>query len=91
MFSVNIFSDSRYVINCMETWLRNWRRNGWRTASGKVVRNRNLIRHADDLQAELRSIGDLTYNWIPREDNDEADWYCNDVMGNNCYMSGFRP
>ena len=40
---VSIFSDSRYVIDSVERgWLEKWQSNGWRTSTGKEVKNQDL-------------------------------------------------
>ncbi|KAF2204342.1 ribonuclease H-like protein [Delitschia confertaspora ATCC 74209] len=40
---IEIYSDSKYGISCVTEWFKNWRRNGWKTASGKTVDNRDII------------------------------------------------
>ena len=41
--SVQIVTDSKYVMNAFEQgWLNGWQRNGWRTAGKKPVKNRDL-------------------------------------------------
>jgi ribonuclease HI len=41
--AVTVFSDSAYVINCMnDRWFDKWRKNGWVGASKKPVVNREL-------------------------------------------------
>lgn len=40
---ITIVSDSKYVIDCLaQRWYERWRSNGWRTAAGKDVANRDL-------------------------------------------------
>jgi ribonuclease HI len=40
---IHVYSDSSYVINCMQKkWYENWRRNGWKTASKTPVENQDL-------------------------------------------------
>jgi ribonuclease HI len=39
---VTVYTDSRYVIDGLTKWLANWRRRGWRTATGEAVKNRAL-------------------------------------------------
>jgi ribonuclease HI len=39
---VCIFSDSTYVMKNFKAWLPHWQSNGWRTADGKEVKNRDL-------------------------------------------------
>ena len=36
-------TDSKYSIDCLTSWFINWRRNGWKTSSGKTVENKDLI------------------------------------------------
>lgn len=41
--SLNIFSDSAYVINCLKgKWYLNWQKNGWKTSSKSPVENQAL-------------------------------------------------
>lgn len=40
---VKIMSDSSYTLNCVGRWIHSWEKNGWKTSSGKDVKNKNLI------------------------------------------------
>ena len=40
---VRLFSDSAYIINCMnDGWHLKWRRNGWKNSAKKPVKNADL-------------------------------------------------
>jgi ribonuclease HI len=39
---IQIFSDSKYAIQCVTEWYKNWQRNGWSTAQGPV-KNKDLV------------------------------------------------
>jgi ribonuclease HI len=39
---VTIETDSRYLLDGMTQWLPGWKRNGWRTADRKPVKNADL-------------------------------------------------
>ncbi|MTK10858.1 MAG: ribonuclease HI [Clostridiaceae bacterium] len=40
---VKLYSDSAYVINAInQNWIKNWQKNGWKTASKEPVKNREL-------------------------------------------------
>ena len=39
---VVIFTDSNYVKTGMESWVSKWKHNGWKTAAGKPVKNKEL-------------------------------------------------
>ena len=40
---VDIHTDSQYLRNGVMSWLANWKRNGWRTADKKPVKNVDLV------------------------------------------------
>ncbi|GAA93589.1 uncharacterized protein L969DRAFT_95765 [Mixia osmundae IAM 14324] len=40
---LEIFTDSRYAINCLTVWAHNWERNNWKSSTGKEVQNRDLV------------------------------------------------
>jgi ribonuclease HI len=46
--------DSQYAMNAVTTWLPNWKRNGWQTASKKPVANRELVMSIDALLGARR-------------------------------------
>ena len=39
---ISIFTDSTYVRDGITTWIKNWEKNGWKTASKKPVKNKRL-------------------------------------------------
>jgi len=39
---LNIFTDSKYVKSGIETWINNWKINGWKTVNKKEVKNKSL-------------------------------------------------
>ena len=45
--SVNIITDSKYVMDGMSKWIHNWKRKAWRTASGQPVKNVDLWQRLD--------------------------------------------
>ena len=57
---VDLFTDSQYLKNGMQSWLANWKRNGWRTADKKPVKNADLWQTLDTLAAQQ----DVTWRWV---------------------------
>ena len=53
--------DSTYTRDAVTKWLAGWKRNGWKTAAGKPVANRELIQRIDAL-LEGR---DVTFVYVP--------------------------
>ena len=46
---ITIFTDSKYVMNGIQTWLSAWKINNWKTASKKPVKNGDLWKRLDAL------------------------------------------
>jgi ribonuclease HI len=62
--TVEVVSDSRYVVDALSRWIHGWRRKGWRTAAGEPVLNRDLIEAADARARELR----VRWTWVRGHD-----------------------
>ena len=45
--TVDIYTDSQYVMKGMMEWMKNWKRNGWRTSDKKPVKNVDLWKALD--------------------------------------------
>lgn len=44
---VDLYTDSKYVLQGITEWLPNWKAKGWRTAARKPVRNQDLWEQLD--------------------------------------------
>jgi len=44
---VELHTDSQYLRNGIMTWINTWKRNGWRTADRKPVKNDDLWKRLD--------------------------------------------
>lgn len=49
---VNIYTDSRYVINGITKWIKNWKSRGWKTLQKEDVLNQDLWKKLDELVFE---------------------------------------
>lgn len=59
--TVDFFTDSQYLKNAFtKNWLRNWKRNGWITATGDPVKNQDLWRGLD----EAFSLRKVNFHWV---------------------------
>ena len=74
---VLLYTDSQYVKNGIETWIHGWKRNGWKTADRKPVKNAELWRELDALAAQHR----VQWHWVKGHNghpgNDRADGLAN--------------
>jgi Ribonuclease HI len=57
---VRVVTDSQYVKNGMQQWIHNWKRNGWRTAARKPVKNAELWRELD----RLVNLHQVEWEWV---------------------------
>lgn len=57
---VRIHTDSKYVMQGWQEWLPGWKRNGWRTAGKKAVKNQELWQRLD----EAASRHELDWVWV---------------------------
>lgn len=74
---VQIHTDSQYVKNGMETWIHNWKKNGWKTANKQNVKNDDLWKQLD----EYVQLHRVSWTWIKghsgHPDNERADALAN--------------
>ena len=64
-----IHTDSTYVRDGITKWIRNWKRNGWRTADKKEVKNAELWRRLDDLVNRY----DIEWRWVKGHNGDPGN------------------
>ncbi|KAI3336971.1 ribonuclease H1 [Xylariaceae sp. AK1471] len=83
---VQIHSDSRYAIGCIDTWIYDWVINGWINSAGDEVANRDLIQRASKLNDDVKKLGSVSYIWVPRDENQDADRCCNDKLNELEFM-----
>lgn len=66
---VTLHVDSTYVMNGMSKWLAGWKRNGWRTADKKPVKNADLWRALDAEVARHR----IRWVWVKGHSGDPGN------------------
>lgn len=70
---VRLVTDSTYVKDGITKWIHGWKRNGWKTAAKKPVKNEDLWRR---LEAALTP-HDVEWHWVKGHDghaeNERAD------------------
>ncbi|MDR1337823.1 MAG: ribonuclease HI [Rickettsiales bacterium] len=57
---LEIHTDSQYVKNGMQSWIKNWKRNNWRTADKKPVKNQDLWQELDTAAAAIK----IHWHWV---------------------------
>ncbi len=70
---VDLYTDSEYVRNGIKGWIESWKKNGWRTAAKKPVKNAELWQALD----EARRRHQVTWHWVKGHaghvENERAD------------------
>lgn len=58
--SVTLVTDSKYVMDGVQKWLAGWKRNGWKTAAKKPVKNQELWQRLDRAMAPHQ----ISWHWV---------------------------
>ncbi len=70
---ITIVTDSTYVKNGVTQWIHGWKRNGWKTAAKKPVKNADLWQRLDAAQSRHS----VTWEWVKghagHPENERAD------------------
>ena len=74
---IEIFTDSKYVMDGITEYIKKWKVNGWKTASKKPVKNSDLWKQLDELSVQHS----IRWNWVKghsgHRENDIADELAN--------------
>lgn len=57
---VNLYTDSKYLVNGITMWILGWKKSGWITKEGEPVKNRELWEALDDLCKKHR----VNWQWV---------------------------
>ncbi len=87
--TVDFYTDSQYMKNAFTRyWLRNWKRNGWRTATGEPVKNQDLWRALDEAFQAHR----VRFHWVKGHAGNPLNERCDALArGEATKLSGGRP
>lgn len=70
---ITVITDSQYVKNGVTGWIHGWKKNGWKTAAKKPVKNAELWQRLDTAQARHR----VKWEWVKghagHPENERAD------------------
>lgn len=73
---VSVYSDSAYIVNAIEQgWIDSWKKNGWRKADKKPVKNVELWERL----LELMDTHKVTFNKVKGHADDEYNNRCDRI------------
>ena len=68
-----VHTDSQYLRDGVTKWIAGWKRNGWKTADKKKVKNQDLWERLDG----LIKLHDIEWRWVKghagHPENERAD------------------
>jgi ribonuclease HI len=67
--NVDLHTDSQYVQQGISSWIKSWKRNGWRTADKKPVKNVDLWQRLDAALAPH----EVHWHWVKGHDGHEMN------------------
>jgi ribonuclease HI len=71
--SVDLYTDSKYVMDGISKWIHGWKKNGWKTADKKPVKNGELWQGLDEANRRHK----VTWHWVKGHaghvENERAD------------------
>ena len=75
--NISLTTDSNYVKDGIEKWISGWKKNGWKTAAKKPVKNKELWMRLD----QLTQFHNVSWNWVKghsgHRENEIADMLAN--------------
>ena len=74
---VNLITDSKYVMDGINSWINGWKKNNWKNSQKKDVKNKDLWIQLD----KLNSYHDVKWSWVKGHSghlqNEKADQLAN--------------
>ena len=79
-YEITLYTDSNYVKDGITSWISNWKKNSWKTASKKDVKNKELWMRLDE------AIKDKNISWVwvkghaGNAGNEQADYLARSAL-----------
>jgi ribonuclease HI len=84
---VDLTTDSQYVKNGINQWIHNWKRNGWRTAAKKPVKNVDLWQQLD----EVIQTHTVDWHWVKGHSGHPENERCDELARNAAESDTLLP
>lgn len=78
--TVKLHTDSTYVKDGLTKWIHGWKRNGWKTAAKKPVKNKDLWQ-ALEAACERH---DVEWKWVKGHSGDEGNEIADELARKGC-------
>jgi ribonuclease HI len=78
--AIDLYTDSKYALDGINSWIKGWKKNNWKTATKKPVKNQELWQELDALNQKY----DISWHWVKghsgNRGNDIVDELANIAM-----------
>lgn len=85
MHQVYVYTDSKYVVDGMKSWVAGWKKRGWKKADKKTPENVDLWKSLDSLSAQ----GHIEFHWVKghagHPQNEHVDQLANIALDESGY------
>jgi len=68
-YPIEIWTDSKYVLDWITKWIKKWKENWWKTANKNLVKNKELWEKLDELINKY----DVKIHWVKAHANDDLN------------------
>ena len=89
--SIDLYTDSQYLRSGISSWIHGWKRNGWRTADKKPVKNIDLWQRLDTALAPH----EVRWHWVKghagHPENERADQLARDGLAKARLKARLNP
>ena len=68
-FVFDVFVDSKYVFDGVTSWVHQWKKRDWKTATNKPVLNSDLWKELDHFSTQYKN--NINWNWVKAHDGNK--------------------
>lgn len=79
---VTLITDSKYLIQAIEDWIKRWKHNGWRTSNGTPVKNKDLWLRLDALVKKHK----VSFKWVKGHAGNPQNERCDELATTQAAM-----
>jgi ribonuclease HI len=83
MQTITLITDSKYVKYVIQSWIHNCKKNGWKTASKKIVKNKELWIELDQLISRHTIFWEWVKGHAGNKHNEKADYLARQYIEKN--------
>jgi ribonuclease HI len=71
---VDLYTDSKYVLDGITKWIKGWKKNGWKTKDNKPVKNQEFWQQLDPLNS-----ANIRWHWVEGHSGDPDNERCDAI------------